>query len=184
MQRYVLNYITKVLYESDIRWAVGGSNVLAHYGLIQSPRDIDLLIDINDVDKTSRLIEESASSLDAESYPPFKTEVFKRYLMDETEIDFMAGFAIVHEKGIYRYHLNEESITNRVLLEGYPLPLSSIEDWFILYQLIPNKGEKADLIEFYWKENGIRHPSILRKALEQPLPDRIIERTMHLLNEV
>ncbi|MGM7703367.1 nucleotidyltransferase domain-containing protein [Pseudalkalibacillus sp. Hm43] len=184
MQRYVLSYITKVLCESNVRWAAGGSNVLAQYGLIKSPRDIDLLIDINDVEKASHLIEESASPIEAESYTPFRTEIFRRYLMDETEIDFMAGFAIEHEKGIYRFHLNNESLTKQVVVDGYSLPLSSLEDWFILYQLIPNKGDKANLIELYWKENGILHPFILRKALEQPLPDQIIDRTMRLLNEV
>lgn len=181
MQRYVLNYITKVLWDANIRWAIGGSNVLAQYDLIQSPRDIDLLIDKSDVERASQLFEQIATPIDAHTFLPFKTEVFNRYLIDKTEIDFMSGFAIEHEKGTFRYQLNEESITNRVLVEGYPLPLSSLEDWFTLYQLIPNKGEKANFIEFYWKENGIRHPELLRKALDQPLPVAIKKRIESLL---
>ncbi|MET3697044.1 hypothetical protein SAMN05877753_101377 [Bacillus oleivorans] len=88
----------------------------------------------------------------------------------------MGGFAIQHQEGIYKLTFNEESIVDHKNINGVEIPLCSLEDWYVLYWLIPDKREKADLIENYLRNKGVKHPRLLEKALEQPLPFEVKER--------
>lgn len=48
MQSHVLFEIAEQFNALGIRWGVGGSNVLAHHGIIDSPRDLDLIVHLYD----------------------------------------------------------------------------------------------------------------------------------------
>lgn len=88
----------------------------------------------------------------------------------------MSGFAIEHDQGIYTFLLDEHATMESVRKDGRVIPYTSLEDWYVLYQLIPNKGRKADLIESYWLTNGIDQPELLSRAANQPLPSEVRSR--------
>ncbi|GIO05240.1 hypothetical protein J31TS6_12680 [Brevibacillus reuszeri] len=64
----------------------------------------------------------------------------------------------------------------------YPYwPLASLEDWYLLYSLIPGKMERADGIEEYWKQSTGPDPERLRQVLERQLPGYLRKRVSQLI---
>ncbi|MCF6411256.1 nucleotidyltransferase family protein [Pseudalkalibacillus salsuginis] len=172
MQKFVIERVANALNKEGIFWGIGGSHVLYKNGLGIQPNDIDLMIRIEDAKKAIDVMDRIAEEVPTERKAPFKTKSFKTYQMGSTSVDFMAGFALENDSGIYELILDQQSIT----YDHFHTPYTSLEDWFILYQLIPKKGEKADLIESYWKEYGVESPFLLERAFNQPLPERVKKR--------
>ncbi|MEH7383253.1 hypothetical protein V7138_22515 [Bacillus sp. JJ1533] len=158
-------------------WGVGGSLLLSFHGLVQHPNDIDLLVKEEDALELNEILAGLGSALEAKSRRPFKTRYFAKYNVGTLSIDSMGGFGIEHNEGIYQLPFDENSIVGNV--DG--IPLSSLEDWYIPYMLIPNKEYKATLIEEHFKENGVKHPGLLARALKQPLPHEIRAKVERLL---
>lgn len=51
-----LSYIGKKLNDEGIVWGVGASILLNHYGLVDKPNDIDILVDLNDIEKADKIL--------------------------------------------------------------------------------------------------------------------------------
>lgn len=82
----------------------------------------------------------------------------------------MAGFIINHECGSYEYKFDQKSITLKKYLKNIEIPLTSPEDWYIIYQLLKNRQTKVELIENYLLKYGIKNKFLLERALVQNLP--------------
>ncbi|MHA6250637.1 nucleotidyltransferase family protein [Oceanobacillus sp. CAU 1775] len=177
-----LAFIAEELNEHKITWGVGGSLLLNFYKLIDKPNDIDILVDEADAARLNKIMLSIGSACEATSIRPFCTTYFSEYEMNKVEIDVMGGLAIQHDVGIYKLAHKQESIVASKLVNGIEIPLCSLEDWYILYWLIPNKQEKAILIEEYLMRNGVEHPRIIEDALKQPLPIEVRKRVEKLYN--
>lgn len=162
------------LNKTNILWGLGGSSMLSHYQIIDVVNDIDILIDEQGAEEVESILSAIAKKEKAISKEPFATKHFQKYNDGNTSIDVMGCFQIHHEKGLYTMNFDQASITSKMLIDDIHVPLSSLEDWYILYSLIPGKQNKADLIDAYWKENGIRNPNLLKRALHNPLPGHIV----------
>ncbi|WP_179298618.1 hypothetical protein [Evansella halocellulosilytica] len=51
----------------------------------------------------------------------------------------------------------------------------------MLYQLIPNKQDKAQLIEKHFMTYGVDHPKLLERSVKQPLPFEVKDSVLKLL---
>ncbi|MFD1737189.1 hypothetical protein ACFSCX_11565 [Bacillus salitolerans] len=162
-------------------WGVGGSLLLNFYQLIDKPNDIDILVSETNAIQLNEVISFIGISKQAKRSTPFLTTYFTKYSIQNIDIDIMGGFAIQHTEGVYKLSLKSESIVAHKKINGVDIPLCSLEDWYILYCLIPGKQEKADLIENHLKSKGITHPRLLEEALLQPLPFDVKERVVNLL---
>lgn len=180
---HTLSFIGNRLKNKNITWGVGGSLLLSFYNIIDKPNDIDVLVDETNVTKFKEIIASIGIPKEAISLSPFRTMDFSKYKIDGFDVDVMAGFAIQHEEGIYKLALQQESIVSHKIINGVNIPLCSLEDWYILYWLIPNKQEKALLIESYFKNNGVAYPQVLEEALKQSLPIEVKERVAKLLSQ-
>ncbi|WP_221568523.1 hypothetical protein [Alkalihalobacillus sp. TS-13] len=172
MQKVVIERVSQKLNKKEVLWGIGGSHVLYEHGLGVCPGDVDLVISGEDTEKAKDVLDRIAEKLPSETKPPYKTKHFNTYQIEGVTIDFMAGFAVEHDSGIYELIFDERSIA----YHDENIPYTSLEDWFVLYQLIPKKGEKAVLIESYWKENGVENPYLLKRAFNQPLPEMVKQR--------
>ncbi|WP_343042145.1 hypothetical protein [Ornithinibacillus caprae] len=177
-----LSVIGKSMNEKNITWGVGGSLLLSFYQLIDKPNDIDVLVDENDVNQLNQLIASIGNAKEAKRLSPFRTKYFNKYSVNDIDIDIMGGFAIQHNEGAYQLSFTEKSIVDYKKINGVDIPLCSLEDWYILYWLIPGKREKATMIETYLKALGVKYPKLLEEALNQSLPTELIERILRLLN--
>ncbi|MEC5424771.1 hypothetical protein QGM71_14890 [Virgibacillus sp. C22-A2] len=177
-----LSFIGDRLSNKNITWGVGGSLLLSFYKIIDKSNDIDILVDETNATKLNEIMSSIGKPKEALSSNPFRTMNFSKYRINGTDIDVMGGFAIQHEEGIYKISLQQESIVTHKKINGVDIPLCSLEDWYILYWLIPNKQEKASLIESYLRTNGVAYPQLLEEALKQSLPLEVKERVERLLS--
>ncbi|GIO26329.1 nucleotidyltransferase domain-containing protein [Ornithinibacillus bavariensis] len=179
-----LSIIGKEINKTNISWGVGGSLLLSFYQLIDRPNDIDILVDEQNAEQLNELLSNIARANEVIHYAPYKTVYFSKYSIDNINIDVMGGFAIEHDEGIYKLPFNKESVVAHKKINGVEIPLCSLEDWYILYWLIPGRQEKAILIENYFRNIGVSHPELLWEALNQPLPITVKERVENLLNYI
>lgn len=171
-----LYYIADKLNENDIRWVIGSSVLLYFHGIIDRPNDIDIIIDKEDIIKVKKIFDEIGIEENKENKEPFLTEYFYTYLVKDTYVDVMCNFALRHDYGIYKFVLDKEAIVENKKVNETVLPLSSLEDWYVLYQLIPGRESKVKMIEDYLKENGVKDFSLLKRALKQELPMKVVEK--------
>ncbi len=176
-----LYFLSVKLNETNINWALGGSLLLYFNKILDNPRDIDILVNYEESKKVNDILCNYGECRNMNSKAPYETESFYNYKINNTEVDIIGSFKIAHERGIYSYILDEEAISQYISINDIQIPLSSIEDWYILYQLIPGREKKVSIIEEYFNENGVSNPKLIKRALDQPLPKSVIKKCLKLL---
>ena len=174
--------IARALNQADVHWGVGASVLLYYHGLVDAPHDIDIIISEGDADMAASIL--SGLGREAPGDPArslYSTSRFLEYIVDGTDVDVMAGFAIRHDNGTYVFPFDDRSITMRKCVKGVTIPFSSLEDWYVLYQLMPGREAKVKLIEDYIRTVGIADEALLRRALSGELPADVRARIERLL---
>ena len=177
-----LSNIGEKLNSSNITWAVGASILLNQFGLIDKPNDIDIFVDIKDIERADKILKNIGEKKVYENTSTYSTEYFYEYVIDGIDIDVMAGFAINHNSGVFEYVFDHDSISEFKIINGVRVPFTSLEDWYVIYQLIPNRQFKVDMIEKYLLSNGIKNPILLNRTLEGCLPVDVRRRIENLLD--
>lgn len=171
-----------ILNENNIIWGLGGSLMLHMHGIIDNPNDIDLLVSENHAPLAGKVLDNLGERKETVHSPPFKTAFFAKYRVENTPVDVMGGYSIIHEEGTYKLAFEKNNIADSTSFNGKTIYLSSLEDWYVLYSLMPNREEKVHLIEQHFKEKGINHPDLLIKALRQPLPEPLRNKIQYFLS--
>lgn len=178
-----LSYIAGVINNNRISWAVGGSVLLYLSGFDVNPNDIDILVDEKDAKRLSSALTAIGEQRNMEPKEPFLTRHFYHYIVKDTEVDVMGGYITKHCSGKYELEFDSNSIVGHRVIDGVSIPLSSLEDWFVLYQFIPYKKGKADLIEKYLKKNGVKNRFLLERALGKELPEDVRKRIINIIGD-
>ena len=176
-----LSRVGRALNDAGVRWGVGASRMLQQYTLLSDPRDMDILVPLEDAEMAATVLHGLGEPLPVGHSALFATKFFRRFRVGETDVDLLAGFRINHASGRYEYVFDEASIAERREIEGVLVPFAALEDWYVLYQLMPDKASKADLIEAHLIENGVRSRTLLERALRGDLPSAVrarIEETL------
>ncbi len=176
-----LSHIGKKLNEGKVVWGVGASILLNHYGLIDKPNDIDILVDPNDIEIADIILKSIGEKKLSEKKDIYATDFFYEYVVDGFDVDVMAGLSINHDNGKFKYVFDQSSISEIKTVNGVNIPLTSLEDWYVIYQLIPNREEKSQMIEDYLLSNGIKKPTLLERALRGDLPKAVGDNVERLL---
>lgn len=177
-----LSYIGQKLNEKGIIWGVGASVLLALYELVDECNDIDILVDMNDIEMADRILSSIGIKNKSIEVKNYSTQYFYEYKIRGFDVDVMAGLAINHSEGTYEQAFDYSCISDSKLINGVEIPLSSLEDWYVIYQLIPNRELKVNIIEDYLLTNGIKRSDLLKKALLFNLPIRVRQNIDMILN--
>lgn len=177
-----LSYIGGKLNSSNIVWGVGASILLNQFGLIKKPNDIDIFIDIKDIEKADEVLKSISEKKKWEKTATYSTKYFYEYIIDGFDVDVMAGFAVNHINGVFEYTFDHNSISEFKRINGVNIPFTSLEDWYVIYQLIPNREAKVKIIESYLLLNGIKKPLLLERALKGNLPIEVREKIKKILS--
>ncbi|WP_159881941.1 nucleotidyltransferase family protein [Paenibacillus puerhi] len=184
-----LRLIAAHLNEAKLEWALGGSALLAWHGLTESVNDLDLLVSVRDAAQAHEVLKALGTSSVMAPKEPYCTAYYTRYSIAGTGVDMMGLFSIRHDEGVYRldWRADEQGEAVRIPVgqagEAVEVPLSSLEDWYVLYRLLPGRSDKAELIERYWQKSGGPKPERLRPALARELPDLQRRHIRRLLGE-
>ncbi|NDW09417.1 hypothetical protein D0T56_07060 [Dysgonomonas sp. 520] len=173
----------QVLNGAGLLWGVGASAMLYRYGLVDLPNDIDIIVAEKDIEKADEILSSfGRKRLEYEDSDVYLTEYFYEYELPGLDVDLISGYKIVLPNGAYSYLFDEQSISVKWEVNGVMIPYSAIEEWYVLYQLMPNREQKVRLIETYFEKNGISYPDLLKRMLLQDcVPPDIVARTMKLL---
>lgn len=177
----VLSKIGSKLNDANVTWAVGASILLSQYGLIDKPNDIDLIVHLDDIEVSDKLLSKLGHKIPREPSEHYSTRYFNEYIINDVEIDVMAGLTIHHAQGEYTYMFDNKSVVDTKQINGVPIPFTSLEDWYILYQIIPDREDKVKLIEAYLIKQGISHMGVLTRSLHGNLPDKVVDRINKLM---
>lgn len=174
--------VSRIINKENYLWCIGGSFLLHYHNLVDKVRDIDILANEEEGLSLHNLLLPLGEYLPLPPKEPYLTKYFFHHKIRDTEIDIIGGFSIKHNQGIYDFILDGDSISTHRCIEGIKIPLSNLEDWYILYQLIPGREDKVNLIEKHFLKNGIEKPQILQKALTRELPYIVRKRIERLIS--
>lgn len=177
-----LSYIGEKLNNSNIVWGVGASILLNQFGLIDKPNDIDILIDIKDIEKANEVLKSIGEKKKWEKTATYSTKYFYEYIIDGIDVDVMSGLAVNHNSGVFEYIFDNNSISEFKIINGVSIPFTSLEDWYVIYQLIPNRESKVKMIERYLLSNGIKNYFLLERALKCNLPAEVREKIKSMVS--
>lgn len=177
-----LSYIGKKLNDSGVVWGVGASLLLNQFSLIDKPNDIDIFVDIKDIDKVDEILKGIGDKKPWEKASTYSTEYFYEYVINGVDIDVMAGFRINHNSGVFEYVFDNRSISETRKINGVDIPFTSLEDWYVIYQLISGREAKVNMIEKYIISNGIKRYNLLERMLEGNLPLEVREKVKNMLS--
>ena len=166
----VLAYIVKALQQEQIRFGIGGSLLLAHHGLPVTPRDIDLVVALEDAERAVQVLSEMGTVVEQDETSLYATQVFQEFIIEGIDVDLMSGLQIRHDEGIFVYPFAEQTINET------ELPFMSLVDWYVIYQLIPGREQKVAMIEHYLAEQEAdreRLKQLRRLNLPQVVRNRI-----------
>jgi ferredoxin len=110
--------------------------------------DLDLLIGQGWMDAARQALR-TAGAQELAPRPPsdvYLTEQFCECRLDQVDFDLLCGFAVRREGVAYRYPFEARRIVKTVAVLGENVPLSPPADWYVLYRLMPDHGDKADVI--------------------------------------
>ncbi len=184
----VLSMVADKLNKENITWGIGASVMLHQYGLVSMPNDIDILVEIKDIEKVDGILKEMGEKKPLNPIKTYSTKYFYEYELQGVDIDVMAGLTINHEEGRYEYAFHKDSLvfakgndisndpSGEFNLDYITLPFTTLEDWYVIYQLIPGRENKVQLIEDYLKAKGTCRVDILKRTLNQPLPYKVEKR--------
>ncbi len=174
MKKDVLKKVAKKLNLIDCNWAIGSSMVLNHYGLVEKPNDIDILIDPKKADEIKNVMNEIGTYIELPSKEPFRTEKFFGYMVDGVMIEFMGGFKIaIEDNRVYEFILDEKAIKDKINIDNIIINLTTLEDWFVAYSVMNDPKGRITLINKYFKENGLKNKDLLLRNLQHELPKKV-----------
>ncbi|MEW8955436.1 MAG: hypothetical protein AB2369_02820, partial [Clostridium sp.] len=87
-----LKLIGEKLNEENIIWALGASMMLNHYDLVESPNDIDIIVDLKDAKRANSILKSLGVKLEREKNEVYSTKHFYEYIIDGIDIDLLSGF--------------------------------------------------------------------------------------------
>ncbi|KPU45859.1 hypothetical protein OXPF_03270 [Oxobacter pfennigii] len=177
----VLSLIGEKLNDNEITWGVGASILLNQFGLVDKPNDIDIFVDIKNIEKANEILKSIGERKEWERTTTYSTKYFYEYIIDEIDVDVMAGFTVNHNHGVFEYIFDHNSISEFKIINEVDIPFTSLEDWYVIYQLIPNRQPKVEMIEKYLLSNGVKKPILLKRALEGCLSVEVRERVKKML---
>lgn len=144
----VLSQIAKELNQRNITWAVGASLLLYFKGIVPDFNDIDIMVVEDEIDEVKEIFLSYGILQAPNPNVTYRTRHFLEFLVEDIEIDVMAGFVIMSNNTEHNFPLKAENIKEFAQVKGVTIPLQSVEEWRRYYQLM-GRDERVKLIEVW-----------------------------------
>ena len=169
-----LELLAEKLNEMNIIWAIGASTVLYFNGHEKEPNDIDLFIEEKEYEGVrNNLLMMGKEKIKNDDNNIYNTQRFTTIIIDENEIDIIAGFYIRHAEGEFKFVFDEKSIDKVIDVGNQKVNIMALEDWYILYQLIPGREIKVQIIKDLLEKKEKIRVDLINRALELELPTEV-----------
>lgn len=132
----VLIKIAKELNKHNINWAIGGSLLLYFEHKTDFFNDIDLMVFEKDAEKTKEILLSMGKLQPPNPNIKYKTKYFFEFVIDNVDIDVMAGFTIVKNGKSHLVSLEKYGVSSVDTIQGEKIPKQSLKDWKFFYELM------------------------------------------------
>ncbi|MBR3841048.1 MAG: nucleotidyltransferase family protein [Erysipelotrichales bacterium] len=172
MIRNVLKMIAQCFESEHIVYGLGGSGVLVAYDILENMHDIDIVVALEDIEKAKKIMDIISVLKESGKNCFVATEHNYIYEMNGIKIELMSNIHLKHSQGLYAMPFSKNRVTYRMSVDDMMIPVMSLEDWYVFYQLI-QRQDRIDQIEEYFLENGITHGSYLINAIKANIPRQL-----------
>lgn len=159
--------------EAGLIWGVGASMVLYYHGLGDHPSDIDLFVALPDWSVALQILQEMGEYQGSRPNANFPSKKFGEFVIDSVDVDLIGDFVIHHRDICYEYLFDEQSSPEKMIVRGVPIPVGTLEDWLVLYYLMPGRQKKYQLILDHLRKCGLTHQTLLKRAMTKHLPEEL-----------
>ena len=142
----VLKRIACEFNKANITWALGASMLLYFKGITSEFHDIDIMVTNEDVALAKEILMQMGTLQPSNPSSKYKTKFFLEFVIDEVDVDVMAGFIIVNQGKDFDCSLKKEQIVEFQDLQGEKIPLQSVELWCKYYELM-GRDAKVKMIK-------------------------------------
>ena len=181
-QERVLCDVAARLSEAGVIWALGSSMLLCKNGIIPESSDIDLILVPKDAPKADAILSSMGQKHPRVPTPNYVTQFFHKYDVSGVSVTLIAGMTLHYKGFLYRYLFDRDAIVSMQPLGGVYLPCTALEDWWVLYQMMPDRADRFAALDKYVSSHGIRYPERFSKLRRQPLPPAITAGIMRLVS--
>lgn len=177
----VLAKVAALLSEQQIIWALGGSMLLHCNGVTDNVESIELVVVPEDFEKLDQVLSPLGEKRPRVPSPFYATRFFSEYIIDGVEFDVMSGL-MLHFKGfLYRYQFGRSAIVAMLPVGEVFVPCTALEDWYVLYQMMPWRHDRVEALERYFASHGPQHPERFSVLRQQPLPPAVLTSILRFL---
>ncbi len=180
-----LREIAALMNHLEVLWALGASSVLYFNGHPRMPQDYDIFVRFEDYPRVYQAFKKIGTEIPVkEKGGLYNTQGFSKFTCFSAKVDLIGGFNIFHAEGEYRLILDEKSVDRVVRVDSEPVRVMALEDWFILYGLIPGREEKSKwAFEAMKKKKENLNTGLLERALLLELPRGMKESIKEILED-
>lgn len=141
--------VIELLNSNGITWGFGGSCLLNILGVEVTPRDLDIVIRLADIERAVNVLVANGAVLLEEriSNNVYLTKKFFTLAYNDTEIDFMADAGIKRDEQICRLEFEKAGPWAYVDHMGTRLFLTSPYDWLDYYALMEGREHRVAQIK-------------------------------------
>lgn len=173
-QDTILEMVAQLLDDKQILWAVGGTTLLRLYGITKESNHITILISSKDIKMVDRLLSSVGQKHPRELSPSYASRYYCRYTVQNQEVQVISGMALHYKGFLFTYPFARQSICQMCRLRNVALPMMAIEDWYVLYQMMPGRETAVENIEHYFATHGLQNPDRFESMRRYPLPPAVI----------
>lgn len=140
--------IIRLFNDEGIVWGFGGSCLLNALGVDISPRDIDMVVRLDCIERAKDLLLSRGAQLLEErpSNNVYLTRKFYTLKWQSVEVDLMADAGIQKQGEVFRLSFEEKGPWGMLVHEGQDVYLSSPFDWKIYYSLMDGREKRVSEI--------------------------------------
>ena len=174
--------VARRLNDENITWALGASMLLYYKGLVPKANDIDIVIALEHVELADKVLHKLGRKQASNQHKDYATRYFAEFVIDNVELDGMAGFRIVTGDNVVEY-VPDPGTFETLTLEGTSINLCPLEDWYALYLLMPHRQERVATIREYFLKNGANE-TYLKAWADRDIPKAVSTQIRELLVEL
>lgn len=151
-------------------WAIGGSTLLQQLGLVEQPRNLNLITTAADFAALRAVLATHGSDITPPPLLPFNSPQFARFdVGGGLCVDLTAELSIKLDKGSYRWPFDAGA-----LQQADGLPWCFAEDWALLYRLL-GRHEQSEALDEWLEEHGVQQPQRLAANLFAQYPEKLLQ---------
>ncbi len=185
--------VVKAFQKVGIRFGIACSFNLFLRGLVDEFHDFDIIVDINDIDKVEKIMQELGAEAVSTGGNGFcESEVYINYHLGRVDFDIISGFRVLTYGTSFLYQYSSEEIEEIKIFEEeiISIPLISLEALYLLYSMMegwqPKRRFKRLIIQkiLFEKKEDMKFKGILEDSLKkQNLPGWIKREVRRLIND-